>query len=61
MQLKDPVCGMTVTAQSAHQAEHAGKRYYFCSAGCLNKFNEDPAKFAKKIEKVMSFSSFAAR
>ena len=43
--LKDPVCGMTVTEQSAHQQEHSGKRYYFCSAGCKTKFNANPAQF----------------
>ena len=50
--LKDPVCGMTVTAQSAHQAEHIGKRYYFCSAGCKTKFNANPVQYttAKLIE-----------
>ena len=30
--LKDPVCGMAVTAQSEHHAEHEGRPYYFCSA-----------------------------
>ena len=50
--LKDPVCGMTVTAQSAHQAEHIGKRYYFCSTGCKTKFNVNPGQYttAKLIE-----------
>ena len=50
--LKDPVCCMTVTAQSAHQAEHIGKRYYFCSAGCKTKFNANPGQYttAKLIE-----------
>ena len=43
--LKDPVCGMTVTEQSPHQAEHVGKRYYFCSAGCKTKFIASPAQF----------------
>ena len=32
--LKDPVYGMTVTAQSQHNLLHEGKRVYFCSAGC---------------------------
>ncbi len=43
--LKDPVCGMTVTEQSVHQAEHVGKRYYFCSAACTTKFNANPDQF----------------
>ena len=43
--MKDPVCGMTVTEQSQHHAEHAGKRYYFCSAGCKTKFGVNPNQF----------------
>jgi len=35
----DPVCGMTVNPSSAAGSyNHAGKTYYFCSAGCLQKF-----------------------
>ena len=43
--MKDPVCGMTVTAQSAHAHTHAGHSYYFCSAGCKTKFAADPQKY----------------
>ena len=43
--LKDPVCGMTVTEQSKHSAEHEGTAYYFCCAGCKNKFMADPGKY----------------
>ena len=43
--LKDPVCGMTVTAQSPHVFEHEGKPVYFCSAGCKAKFAANPAKY----------------
>ncbi|MGY2492340.1 heavy metal translocating P-type ATPase [Cupriavidus sp. CP313] len=43
--LKDPVCGMTVSADSRFQAEHAGARYYFCSASCQQKFESDPGKY----------------
>ncbi|MBI3284250.1 MAG: heavy metal translocating P-type ATPase [Burkholderiales bacterium] len=41
--LKDPVCGMDVTPNSPHHAEHQGQPYYFCSAHCLEKFRKDPA------------------
>lgn len=44
--MKDPVCGMTVTEQSAHRHEHAGRMYFFCSAGCKARFAENPAQFA---------------
>ncbi len=42
--LKDPVCGMTVTQASPHRAEHAGRPYWFCSAGCRTKFLTAPQK-----------------
>ena len=43
----DPVCGMSVDpAATAHVATHAGVHHYFCSAGCLAKFNADPVRFA---------------
>jgi Cu+-exporting ATPase len=43
--LKDPVCGMAVTEQSPHHAEHEGRPYYFCSAKCLAKFGAEPQKY----------------
>jgi Cu+-exporting ATPase len=43
---KDPVCGMTVDPSRAKAThEHAGKTYYFCCAGCKEKFSADPAKY----------------
>jgi Cu+-exporting ATPase len=45
---KDPVCGMSVDpATTKYSSEHKGKKYYFCSEDCLNKFKADPAKYAK--------------
>ena len=42
---KDPVCGMSVDPHTAkHRAEHGGRTYYFCSAGCRAKFVADPAQ-----------------
>jgi P-type Cu+ transporter len=34
----DPVCGMSVSRNSAHAAEHADRRYSFCSSGCRSRF-----------------------
>ncbi len=60
--LKDPVCGMTVTDQSAHQQEHLSKRYYFCSAGCKTKFNANPAQYtATKLAEVQKIPVAAPR
>jgi Cu+-exporting ATPase len=42
----DPVCGMTVDPhKTPHRAEHAGRTYYFCAAGCRTKFLADPARY----------------
>ncbi|MDZ4142083.1 MAG: heavy metal translocating P-type ATPase [Methylotenera sp.] len=43
--LKDPVCGMTVTVQSKHTHEYEHHAYYFCSGGCKTKFANDPLKY----------------
>ncbi|CAN5805570.1 heavy metal translocating P-type ATPase [soil metagenome] len=45
--LKDPVCGMDVTAQSEHHLEHDGRPFYFCSAKCQSRFAESPEKYSK--------------
>ena len=46
---RDPVCGMTVTAeQAAGSAEHEHQTYYFCSEGCLRKFRDDPERYLSK-------------
>jgi P-type Cu+ transporter len=43
---RDPVCGMNVNPATAkHIHEHGGKNYYFCCAGCVEKFKADPAKY----------------
>src|SRR5882762_10740716 len=42
---KDPVCGMDVDpANARYQTQHNGKKYFFCSAGCLAKFQASPEK-----------------
>src|SRR5207244_9044252 len=42
----DPVCGMTVEPQSAAGShEYEGKRYFFCSQHCLEKFRAEPARY----------------
>ena len=44
--VKDPVCGMTVDPATAkHKSDHAGRTYYFCSAGCREKFVADPKRY----------------
>jgi len=42
----DPVCGMRVDEdRAAATAEHAGQRFYFCCAGCRDRFVAEPAAF----------------
>jgi Cu+-exporting ATPase len=43
--LRDPVCGMVVNPDSKHQLSHAGERYFFCCAGCLEKFRAAPERY----------------
>ena len=40
---KDPICGMTVNEATALHAERDGKRSYFCSDHCRQKFLSTPA------------------
>ncbi len=48
----DPVCGMKVDPHTAkHRTEHAGRTYYFCSAGCREKFIADPLRYLHKDQK----------
>jgi len=45
---KDPVCGMNVDPARIPPPEsrdHDGKRYYFCSNGCAEKFTANPTKY----------------
>src|SRR5690348_14326096 len=43
---QDPVCHMKVDpARARAQAEHEGKTYYFCCAGCAQKFEAEPERY----------------
>src|SRR5258708_3856138 len=46
--MTDPVCGMTVDPATAKATvEHAGTAYYFCGAGCAEKFRAAPDQYLK--------------
>ncbi len=48
--VRDPVCGMGVDpATTAHRAEHGGTVYYFCGAGCVDRFRKDPQQVLEKV------------
>ncbi len=49
--VKDPVCGMTVDPhKTPHRAEHSGRTYYFCAAGCRTKFVAHPERYLGPAE-----------
>src|SRR5581483_537770 len=46
---RDPVCGMNVdAANDKYTDEYAGKKYYFCSAHCCEKFQSSPQTYLQK-------------
>ncbi len=52
MAVKDPVCNMSVDDTSAApKSGYNGTTYYFCSAGCKQKFDSDPASYAEPKQK----------
>ncbi len=49
---KDVVCGMFVnTSKSKIKADYKEKTYYFCSEGCKEKFESDPAIYVMELGK----------
>jgi len=46
-EVKDPICGMSVEASTAkYKSEFQGNVFYFCCAGCKDKFEKQPEKYA---------------
>ena len=47
--VNDLVCGMDVdTATAAGRTEYKGQTYFFCGAGCKEKFDLNPAQYVGK-------------
>ena len=45
---KDPVCGSPVDATlTQYVSEFEGQTYYFCSAACQERFDQDPVRYAR--------------
>ena len=44
----DPVCGMTVSADSTRPLRYEETDYYFCCAGCRQAFEQDPDAYLKR-------------
>jgi DNA-binding transcriptional ArsR family regulator/YHS domain-containing protein len=52
--VRDPVCGMRISAPEAYgHVEHDGRSYYFCASGCKDQFEKQPSRFMQH-EKVSS-------
>lgn len=52
---KDPVCGMNVNPATARfKTLHHGRELFFCSAGCLTKFQADPEMILSSPPKPMA-------
>ena len=49
----DPVCGMTVDPMTALSTEQDGHSYYFCSAGCRDRFRADPGRYLERSDAEM--------
>ena len=53
--VRDPVCGMIIDpTRTPHRAQHDGKSYFFCRAGCAEKFRAAPTKY---LEAEQSYPS----
>src|ERR1700732_519215 len=52
---RDPVCGMSLNPATAkHSHWHAGKDFFFCCAGCADKFRADPEKYLSRSAPIPS-------
>jgi Cu+-exporting ATPase len=49
-ELTDPVCGMSVTPASEHRYAWRDSDYFFCCAGCRDKFAADPEHYLNPPE-----------
>lgn len=47
--VKDPVCDMQVNEQEATAtAEHKSQKFYFCSTGCKETFDQNPERYTRQ-------------
>jgi YHS domain-containing protein len=45
---KDPVCGIMVDKDPNLSANYKGETFYFCSRADMEKFKQEPEKYARK-------------
>lgn len=47
--VRDPVCGMRLSASEAYDSkDYCSHTYYFCASGCRDKFVRHPSQYIKK-------------
>jgi hypothetical protein len=47
--VRDPVCGMAVDRfTTPHRASWGGRQWFFCSAGCRERFEAEPERYATR-------------
>jgi Cu+-exporting ATPase len=58
----DPVCGMDVdTGTSKLTSSHQGQTYHFCSAGCKQAFDGDPARYLSRTYRPSMLGAMLGR
>ena len=49
--VRDPVCGMQIDEEQAEAqglvSDFDGEEYFFCSPGCKQSFDQNPAAYAE--------------
>lgn len=47
--VRDPVCGMRLSASEAYDSkQYHSQKYYFCASGCRDKFMKHPDQYTKE-------------
>jgi YHS domain-containing protein len=46
---KDAVCRMWLKNETKNITEKDGKKYYFCSPKCKERFEKEPEKYTKLV------------
>ncbi len=59
---KDPVCGMEVDERTAtNKSQYQGQTYYFCSPGCKQSFDKEPARYMSQSKGQSGSSQHSAQ
>lgn len=53
----DPVCGMTIPAESALVVDYRGGDYYFCESACAETFSDEPERWIAPTNRAASIEA----